>query len=151
MYLCPSKGHKRQSIHCPCPSLVKVCLPLGMLTCSHVRSVQATERPSQSSHMAGAEKSGAEWEGHSISWGRCFLVTSPCGWSYSNTRVKVKPKEVKVVGPGELDLGLRSSDPTQCLGDPSKKSIKWEFGADWEIMYFPEGLKMRSKISFRER
>ena len=34
------------------------------------------------------------------------------------------PKEVKVLGPGELDWGLRSSDPTQCLGDPVKKSIK---------------------------
>lgn len=46
--------------------------------------------------------------------------------SCSNIRVKGKLRLVKVGASGEPDLGLRSLDPTQCLGDPDKRSIKSE-------------------------
>lgn len=49
------------------------------------------------------------------------------------------------MGPEEMDLGLRSSDLTQCLDDSDKRSIESESGVDCEKVIFPRKVKNRGQ------
>lgn len=117
-----------ESIHWLCPSLVKGCLPLGMLTCSHVRSVLAPEElngPHSLPTWLWQRSQGQNEKDVEIAEAAYFFM-----WLIPAVTARVKGRLRGGEGgvPRRNGFGIEVLRPTKCLGDPGKRSIKSESG-----------------------